>query len=324
MRGSCQRCGSRVDPRTAFGVNVCACTAPFLSCHIPHITHPCIPRSKRSHRVRCSFGSSTVKNQHLERCKYARMYKDHPVAEFDVDVDSIRSIVDAPGSLCTRSDSVGDVSGGKYTRVTQACARRLAAIINEPNSAAALRRVYSLTAAAGRRYRGNGLLVDACLMSYDEAGLSETGFRSFSTHVDDCPNPVFGSRVSAYTINLLIQLEGRGQTGVCPFPPDRRPVYDRPTEGYRFCAGLGAHKCAVGSALALLTSIAHVPLPQTGRKLVLTVYFPPPKGRKGFAHTLLDIDAAWINSRANGWEQEGREQIRPYRIQWVVPAATLG
>lgn len=255
----------------------------------------------------------------MERCRHARVYKNHPVAEFGVDVDSIRCVVDAPGSLCTSPGSVGSVSGGNYTRVTQKCARRLAAIINTPDAAAALRRVYSLTAAAGRRYRGNGVLVDACLMSYDEAGKLETGFRSFSTHVDNCPNPIFGSKVSAYTINLLIQLEGRGRTGVCPFPPDQLPAYDLPTEGYKFCAGPGVHTCAVGSALALLTSIAHVPLPQVGRKLVLTVYFPPPKGRKGLAHTLLDLEAAWVNSSANGWNQEGRKQVRPYRIPWVVP-----
>ena len=247
-----------------------------------------------------------------ERGLSSQLYERHPVAVFAVDVDAVWAALEPDGSL---GDLAGSVSGGRYTRVSPQGAQRLAAALNGAETTAAIHRLYPFSKAAGPKHRGNGMLVDACVMGY---GGGHVEFRSRSTHVDGCPNAEYASKVSAYTVNLLIQLEGEGRTGVCPFPPDTRAHTDQATEGYEFCATRGVHTCPVGKGIALLTSIAHTPLPQTGRKLVITLFFPPPRGCKSVDHRILNLRAAWADSEENGWRGEGRAETPAYEIPWVV------
>lgn len=93
---------------------------------------------------------------------------------------------------------------------------RVAEVVR-PAAAAAVRAVCGSTGAAGRHCRGDGALVDGGVIVHGE-GKGAGGFRSFSTHVDDCPNATRGSKASAHAINLLIQL-GNGENRRVPFPP---------------------------------------------------------------------------------------------------------
>jgi len=242
---------------------------------------------------------------------YAQMYSRHPVVTFAVDVGAVQAALEQHGSL---SDLTGSVSGGRYTRVSLQGAQRLAGALNGAEATAAIHSLYSPSSAPGHKHRGSGVLVDACVVDY---GATHTEFESKSTHVDGCYNAAYGSRVSAYTVNLLIQLEGEGRTGVCPLPPDTR-AYTVATEGFKYCATKGAHTCPVGTGIALLTSVAHTPLPQAGRKLIITLFFPPPTGCKSVDHRTLNLKAAWKDSEENGWRGEGREETPAYEIPWVV------
>lgn len=276
----------------------------------------------RSRRVRHGFNPSRPFKAKGGTGRYAQAYKRHPATAFAVDVDAVREALRPAGSLCTGGDDTGQVSGGEYARVSEEGARRVAGVLNTPEAAAAVRAVYRPAGEGGRRHRGNGVLVDASVITYSRQaprrGKRPGAFRSFSTHVDSCPNGSYGSKVSAFPVNLLVQLDGGGRTGLCPHPPDKRAHKDAPTQGYTFCAAEGAHTCAVGTGLAVPTSVAHTPLPQTGRKLVVTLYFPPPRGCKSLRHTELDAAQAWDNSEENGWRAEGRQATRAYTIPWVV------
>ena len=133
---------------------------------------------------------------------YKQMYKRHPVATFVVDVGAVQAALDQHGSL---SELTGPVSGGRYTRVSLQGAQRLADVLNGAETTAAIHSLYSPSSAPGHKHRGNGMLVDACAMDY---GGAHAEFQSRSTHVDGCYNAAYGSKVSAYTVNLLIQLGG--------------------------------------------------------------------------------------------------------------------
>lgn len=264
-------------------------------------------KGKRRHK-RYRFNSAHTYKVRQEIGRYARAYRAHPATGFRVDVSAVRRAIEPAGS---ESGLAGKLSGGRYVRLSAEAAQRVADALINPDSSAAIRNVYKLTGQAGRRYRGNGVLVDACLLRYD------TKMRkSVSTHVDGCPNPHYGGKVSAYTINVLIQLEGVGQTGLCLHLPDSKAHYDSTTKGYRYCAAEGRRECRPGTGLVILTSVAHTPLPQTGVKLVLTLFFPPPKCRPNLQ---VDVSAAWRDSEENGWQTDGHSSIAPYAIPWVVP-----
>ena len=256
----------------------------------------------------------------MERARHAQKFAQHPATSFRTDMEAVRRALTVEGTLCTGDKDKGHVSGGRYTRLTPEAAKRVAAVVRGPAADAAVRAVYAGTGTLGQEYRGKGMLVDACIIDYDS---DAEGFQSYSTHVDGCPNAGFGSGMSACTINLLIQLDGRGLTGQCPFPPDKFPHLDEATEGYLYCAERGLHTCDVGAGLAILTSSSHAPLPQKGRKLVLTLYFAPPRGRKSTAYATLCVRRAWADSAENGWRAEGREATPAYGIAWEVEPAAV-
>lgn len=250
----------------------------------------------------------------IRRAVYAAQFKRHQPRKFEVDTAAVRQAIEPVGPL---TGIAGEVTGGTHTRLSVGAAQRVADVVNGPASAAAVRKVYGLTGAAGtHKHRGNGVLVGANYMEHSKTG--KIGLRHKSTHTGDCPNPWFKSKVPAHSINLLVQLQGKGKTGVCPLPPDKEPPKEA-TEGCKYCISKkGAKTCEVGSGLALLTSIAHTPLPQSGAKLVLTLFFPPPRGRKSTGDTELGLGAAWADSGENGWVSEGCNNTPPFQIPWVV------
>lgn len=88
------------------------------------------------------------------------------------------------------------------------------------------------------------------------------------------------------------------------------------------CESEGLRECEVGNGLAIMTSVAHAPLPQTGRKLALTLHFPPPRGCKSGKPEALNLKAAWADSEENGWKAAGREETKAHSIPWVIDPCT--